>query len=32
MTVLGIVVDVILFIIIAGNAVAGYKMGMTSDF
>lgn len=29
MTVLGIVVDVILFIIIAGNAVAGYKMGMT---
>ncbi len=29
MTVLGIVVDVILFIIIEGNAVAGYKMGIT---
>lgn len=29
MTVLGIIVDVIVFIIIAGNAVAGYKMGMT---
>lgn len=26
---MGIIVDVILFIIIAGNAVAGYKMGLT---
>ena len=29
MTILGIIVDVILFLVIAGNAVAGYKMGLT---